>query len=250
MIITAMRITVGRTLQGMLLSALLPLPAVAQDGFLFRMPHVTLSLRAGAAAPEAKGELYKFLTDELTLEKRDFQSATYGGDVGVRLTPRIDLQLSAFHARSENNSEFRDWTDMDDRPIEQVTTLRRTPVSAALKFHFRERGRSLGRYAWVPVDFQPYVGVGAGVIFYDLKQSGDFVDHETLDVFTDHFESSGNAPMLQAMAGTDWWASNHLGLTLEGRYSWGSADLRDHFRDFGSIDLNGFQLTAGLAVRF
>ena len=232
------------------LASTAPSPAAAQSGYLFTEPKVTLTVRAGASVPLAGDALHRSFTEQLSLERRDFASVTAGADVAVRLSSRVELVASVLHARTEKLSDFRDWVDGDDLPIEQTTRLERTPLTLNARFFFRENGRSAGRYAWVPSSFQPYVGVGGGVIWYELEQSGWFVDYQDLDIFQDTFIASGSAPVMTAFAGTEWWPAKRFGLTLEGRYTHARAGLQPDFSDFDNIDLSGFQFTAGLSVRF
>lgn len=225
-------------------------PAFPQDGYLFGMPRATLTVHVGAAGPAANDELFRFFTDQLTLDRSDFAAPTIGFDIGVRIHPRFDALLSVASAHSSDDSEFRDFVEVNDEPIEQTTKLSRTAVTAGLKAHLTSRGRSLGRYAFIPTRVSPYVGVGAGVLWYRLRQEGDFVDFETLDIFTDYFESDGATFTANASAGGDFWLTARWGLNLETRYSWAKANLHDSFSDFEQVDLRGWQLTAGVSVRF
>ncbi len=231
-------------------NAALPRTSVAQDGYLFQAPKITLSLKAGTALPTANGPLYRFFTDELTLERRDFASTTYGLDVAVRLTPRVDMVASVSLARINRPSEFRDWVDQNDEAIEQTTKLKRMPITVGARVFARERGRSVGKFAWVPQRLLPYAGAAVGVMWYELEQEGWFVDHETLDIFPDYFEALGNAPLAQVFGGTEWWPFAQFGLTLEGRFTYAKAALRADFVDYDNIDLSGFQLMAGVSARF
>lgn len=225
-------------------------PAAAQDGYFFGTPKLTLALHLGAARPDARDEIFQFMTSELTLDRDDFASAAVGGDVSYRIHPRVDVQIGAGVARSSKGSEFRAWLDENNQPIEQVTRLERVPLTAGLKLYVLPRGRELGKYAWVPARLSPYVGGGAGVTWYRLEQSGDFVDHQTQDIFTDRFVSKGAAATLNVFGGSELWLLTRVALNAEARYAWGSADLKDSFQDFQKIDLRGLQLTTGLTVRF
>jgi opacity protein-like surface antigen len=235
---------------GVALTALSAAPVFAQDGYMFGMPRATLTLRVGAARPAADSEVFRFFTDQLTLNRNDFTSATVGADLGVRVHPQIDVMLSVGIAHSTNDSEFRDFVEDNDQPIRQTTELTRTPVTAGVKLHLLPRGRSLGRLAFVPNRVSPYVGGGAGVLWYQLEQFGDFVDFETLDIFTDHFDSEGATFTANAFAGGDLWVMSRLALNVEGRYTWAKANLHDAFADFEKIDLRGWQLTAGISLRY
>jgi hypothetical protein len=227
-----------------------PVALAAQEGFMFRRPVVTLAFRAGASVPAANDDLFNFITEQLTVDREDFTSVSWGGDVAIWLSSRADLVLGVSHARSSKRSEFRDLIGTDNLPIEQTTEFKRTPATVSLRFFPIDRGRSVGRYAWVPVNLLPYAGVGGGIMWYQLEQFGEFVDFETDAIFTDTIEDSGNTGMVQLFGGAEWWATTHVGLTVEGRYAWASAQLNDGFRDFDNINLRGFQLTLGLATRF
>lgn len=219
--------------------------------FLFERPGLRLGLHGGYTVPRASSEVFDFTREQLTVEREDFRSFTMSGELAFRVDERLDLSLEAGFARSEVPSEFREWVDTDDRPIEQTTTFSRSPVTLSLRGYLRDRGRRVSRFAWVPASWSPFAGVGAGWMWYEFVQEGDFVDVETLDIFTDRFRSSGASPTAHVLAGVDVSLSPRVVLTGQGRYRWASVpmDGRD-FEGFDAIDLSGFEATIGLSVRF
>lgn len=225
-------------------------PTAAQEGFLFEQPRVTLSVRGGHNQAGANSDIYDFFTDELTLSRGDFSGIAIAGDLGIRVSSYLDVVLGIGRTSTTQRSEFRDWVDQDDLPIEQTTSLKRVPVTATLKVYPLARGRSIGTNAWIPARLTPFVGAGAGLMRYDLTQDGDFVDFETFEIFSDNFSSEGWTESLHVLAGADYWLSTRFGLTGEGRYTWASAPLQADFRRFDDIDLRGFQATVGLSMRF
>ena len=229
-------------------------PARAQsaggDGFLFRRPVATLTLRAGFDRALARGDLFAFATDQLTLSRGDFGALAVGGDLAFSLRPRLDLALGAAYAGSRAPSEFRRFVDQDDRPIEQTTTLRRVPVTATLRGYLAPRGRSIGRFAWLPARYAPYVGAGGGVMWSRFRQDGDFVDFDTNEVFADELTSTRWTPTAHGVAGVDYSLSPRFAVTGEGRYTWARADLSPDFAGFDPIDLSGVSATVGLSIRF
>lgn len=244
-----MRPALRSTLAALLI--LSPTAAFAQDGYLLEVPRASFTLRGGAALPSARDGVFDMFTRELTLEKSDFTAFSLGGDLAVRLSSRADAVLGVAVAKSTSSSEFRDWVDQDDKPIEQTTTLRRSPVTASLRVFPFERGRAVGKFAWVPsAAVLPYVGAGGGLMFYALEQHGDFVDFETLEVYSDNMRSRGTTLTGHVMAGAEWWPSARFGVSGEARYSWAKATLNDSFSEFDRIDLQGMQWTAGISARF
>jgi hypothetical protein len=101
-------------------------------------------------------------------------------------------------------------------------------------YSFQQRGE------YLTSDFLQYVESGAPL--------EEYLDNAILN---QELGSSGYAWTGHALAGAQFALSAQLVLSAEGRYSWADADLdRASFRDFQPIDLSGFQLTAGIGIRF
>jgi opacity protein-like surface antigen len=113
-----------------------------------------------------------------------------------------------------------------------------------------DQGRSISRLAYVPRTLTPYVGAGAGMLYYQFSQTGDFVDFVTLRVFPDTFRSKGWAPSAHVFAGTDVRIWRALFVDVEGRYVWAQGTLGSDFVGFDGIDLVGFRLSTGMRIAF
>lgn len=228
-------------------------PARAQGsgkGFLFEEPIATIALRGGFARANAGSDIFSFATNQLTLSRGDFSGLNLGGDLSIRLTPRFDLSFGAEYAGTSKKSEFRKFEDQDGQPIEQTTNFVRVPVTASIKAYLTPRGRSIGRFAWIPAKYSAYVGGGGGAMWYRFRQNGDFVDFNTNNVFHQEFNSSKWTPTAHALAGIEYSLSSHFGLLGEGRYQWAKSDLSEDFSGFHKIDLSGVAATLGVYVRF
>ena len=236
-------------LAALMLTAL-PTAASAQDGFTFGSPRGSVGFKAGYAVPFASSQVFDFVSEQLTLEDSDFRSFAVAFDLGFRVSERVEVGVEVSHSRSETLSEFRDFVDLDDLPIEQITVLSRTPLVVNAKFYLNPVGRRLSALAWVPAKWSPYVGVGGGIIRYEFTQNGDFVDFETLDIFSDRLTVNKSTATAQLFAGLDHALSARLVLTGEGRYVWAEGDMGRDFVDFDDLDLSGMQVTAGFRVRF
>jgi hypothetical protein len=239
------------------LLAALPATASAQGDrdYLLRTPIVTLGFHAGLAAPRAGSDIFDFTRRELTVERSDFLSAGWGANLGIRATDRLEVAVDFTVADTEIRSEMRDWIGSDDLPIVQETRFERRPVTVSVKGYLADRGRSISRFAWIPTRWAPYLGAGAGIMWYTFEQEGEFVDIDTVDdeavlIFEDRFHSSGSTPTVHVLAGVDLSLGPRFLLTAEGRYLWASDALGPQFDGFDDIDLAGFHATAGIAVRF
>lgn len=236
------------------LAAALLLPAAvraqgAGDGFLFHRPVGGFVLRGGLASGTASGDLYSFLTDQFTLNKRDFRAPSLGGEVLVSVSPRLDLDFGVGYAGWKKGSEFRNFIGTDNLPIAQTTSLARVPLTAGVRFYLASPGRSIGKYAWIPNKLVPYVGAGGGMMWYRLRQAGEFVDFQTNDVFPDQFESSGWTGTAHAMAGVNYSLGPRFAVNGEARYTHAKSSLGTDFTGFNGIDLSDFAVTMGLQIR-
>ena len=114
-------------------------------------------------------------------------------------------------------------------------------------------GRGVSRFAWIPARVTPYAGGGGGALWYELTQSGDFVDAlapPPQPVFSDVFQSKGWTPSAHAFGGVDIRFWRRWYMTFDGRYLWAAARLGRDFQGFDPIDLAGFRLSAGVNVLF
>jgi hypothetical protein len=237
---------------GVALAALGAAPAAAQGpGFLFGAPSATLSVRGGFDRAFAGSDIFRQSTEEFTLDRGDFSSPTLALELAISLRPNVDVVIGTAYSNVTRRSESRDYVGTDDLPIEQSTSFRRVPVTVGARAYLASRGRSIGRFAWVPSRFVPYVGAGGGVMLHRFKQSGEFIDpEESLDVFRDDYSSTGWSPTAHAATGFELSMSPRFALTGEGRYTWAKANMSQDFSRFDRIDLSGLAATAGIAVRF
>lgn len=219
------------------------------SGFRFSAPRTALGLRLGYTFNRAGSDVYDFITDQLTVEKSDFNAFTFASDFSWFLNERVELALGLEYSRASKRSEFRDYVDQDDIPIVQDNRLTQVPLTVSVRVYLTQRGRSVGQYAWVPSTFAAYVGGGGGGTWYRLEQFGEFVDFRDLVIFEDAFVSDGWVLSAHVLGGLDIKLSRSIGLVLEARYQFASADLRGSYVGFDPIDLNGLRLMAGVSFK-
>jgi hypothetical protein len=218
--------------------------------FLFGRPDGFLGIRAGWVMNRAGSDWYDFVTDQLTIDSGAFNAPSFGLDVAIPVARRVDALVTFDFSQATIDSEYRRFVDNNRLPINQQTRLRGANIAGNVKVSLTERGRDVGRLAWVPNAVVPYVGAGGGVSWYQLRQVGDFVDFVDLSVFPDVFESSGWTPSAQAFGGVEIRLHRRLFLTVDARYLWAEGTLGSQWIDFDPLDLAGMRLSTGISVAF
>jgi hypothetical protein len=230
--------------------------------FMLGRPHASIGVRGNWVIASAGSDIYDFVTEHLTIDKSDFNTASFSMDVSVFAMPQFDIVGGFEAARTGIDSEYRGYSETVRGssvtiPISQTTELQQMHFTASARFGLLPRGRQISRLAWIPRTFVPYAGAGGGVTRYEFRQTGDFVDFATANpaagtfsIFTDTFRSDGWAPSAHAFGGADILVFKRLYFNVEGRYTWVNAELDQDFIDFQPMDLGGFRFGAGINFVF
>ncbi len=230
--------------------------------FLLGRPHASVGVRGNWFMASAGSDIYDFVSEHLTIDKSDFNSASFATDVAIYAMPQLDIVGGFEAANKEIPSQYRGYSETvrgstTTIPIQQVTELQQMHFTASARFGLVSRGQQISRLAYIPRTFVPYVGAGGGMTRYSFRQTGDFVDFATenraagtFSIFTDVFQSKGWAPSAHAFGGADILVFKRLYFSLEGRYTWVNAELDQDFIDFQPMDLGGFRFGAGINFVF
>lgn len=222
--------------------------------FLLGRPRGSLGIRGNWLVASANSDIFEFITEQLTVNKSDFNTGSFAAEAAYLVTPRLSIvasmDLNQMNQQSTDRNDDELLSNGTKVPIHQATELHQKNFTASAKFALLPRGRNISRLAWIPRTFVPYVGAGAGYGQYSLRQNGDFVDDTNKHIFTDTLKSEGWAPTAHVLGGTDIQVARHLMLSLEGRYSWQHAELATDFSNFEPIDLGGFRFGAGVHLAF
>jgi hypothetical protein len=218
--------------------------------FLLKPPVGSVAVRGNWVFARAGSDLFDFLQEQLTIDKRDFRAPAVAVDVAFAVTRRLDAVFGLEFARTSVQSEYRHLVDNDLLPIEQTTALRTLHVIAGVRHAFVPRTHEVSRLAWVPRRVVPYAGAAAGVVRHEFTQVGDFVDYADGSVFNDSFRSDGWSPTAHAFGGVDLHVYRRLFATVETRYVWADAQLDPSFEDFAPMDLAGIRMSAGVNFVF
>lgn len=237
--------------------AFIALPSLASaqssgDGFMFKKPSGSFSFRGGYALANTSGQPFSVLKRETTIGARSFDSFSAGVDLNFAVARRIDVVFSGDLSSRTKSAEYREWQE-NGNPIIHQSTLERFALGAGLRYNLADRGRQISALAFIPARTIPYVGLSGGMMWYDFRQKGDFVettDQQTAAIFADDLKSRHYNFMGQAHAGVDRRMTARWSLIGEARYTKASAKLIQDYGGLGNIQLSGLALNAGAAIRF
>ena len=237
-----------------LVAALVAAPLGAQaasgDGYLFGEPIASVTFRLGYARPSAGSDLFGYTTNLLSLSKGDFAGVELGADVGFMQGNHLEWLFSADVASRTAESDYRGLIGSDGKPINQSTTFVRLPLLVGARYWFSAPGTRIGTLAWVPTRIAPFVGLQGGVMWYEFRQVGDFVDFNNgNNVFAGDLRSNGWAPTAALTAGLSVAVNPHFSLLSQARYVYAKRSMGADFKGFQPIDLSGLSMTVGLTYR-
>lgn len=90
------------------LLALSPIPSSAQQpspDFLFGSPNGMIGVRSGWLFSSANSDLFTFVQEHLTVDRRDFNAPAIGVDVEFAMTPRLSAIGGFDYARTSKDSD-------------------------------------------------------------------------------------------------------------------------------------------------
>ncbi len=224
--------------------------ASGSPDFLFGQPRARLTLGGAWLAPRARGDLFTFISDQLTLDRTDFRAAAFTGSVGIAVTGRVEATGDFEVSRHAIGSEYRRYVKADRSSITQKTQLNQGTVTFGARYLPMGRGQSISRFAFLPRRVAPFAGAGLSLVKYELLQSGEFVDFVDLSIFNHSFRSSGWSVGRYADAGADVQIWRMFFLNGSVRYVWANSDLSRDFVGFHGIDLSGFKSSTGVTIVF
>ena len=208
-----------------------------------------LELRIGAFFPRGESDLFAD-DNELYSRAGELSGVTpnhfdglYGGaEYSFNVARKLEMGISIDGYGTTIPTVYRDFTRPDGSEIEQ--NLRLFTITPGLSLRFLPRDR----FATI----QPYLTLGADVIFYQYEEFGDFIDFfsDNLDIRPDSFESDGAAFGGHAAVGLRIPIGHDFAITAEGRYQFAQRKRMEEDFDQNIIDVNGASATIGIRLRF
>lgn len=226
-----------------------PSPEAKPDFFLSQ-PRGWVAVRGGLMVPRASGDLFSFVSDQLTLAPADFRSRALNMELGLIVSPTLAVEGGFDLNRRRIGSEYRRFVTASRDPITQTTRLNQSGVTIGIRYTPTGQGQRISRFAFIPRKLTPYAGAGLQVSYYGFRQSGSFVDFADSSIFQDVFSTDGwtFGPFVRGGVDVQLW--RRLYVNGDVRYTWMRADLGPDFSGFDGIDLTGVRGATGISVKF
>ena len=223
-----------------LLTLLAAAPAVAQRRH-DPVDHA-LRVRLGGFVPEGDSQYFDEKALDFSGEAEDLEDISFGLDYRLEATPYLSVLFSGTFFEGQNDQHYLDFTDELGNDVEHTTRLEISSLTVGAVVHLARPDAAV----------RPYVGAGGGLYSYWLEESGEFIDFNPPppEIFDGTFEAQGDAFGYYLMAGIEVPVSRNVAFFAEGRWQDAEDELEDDFEDFGTIDLSGRDISAGITWRF
>ncbi len=202
----------------------------------------SVRLRLGTFKPAGDSQYWDDKARDFTGGAADFEDAIGGVDYQVEFTPHFGLLFSGSAYQGQLDQSYRGFSDPRGGSVGHTTTLEISSLTAGLVFHLAGRNAA----------FRPYLGAGGGLYSWRLEEDGRFIDFTPPPptIFRANSVAEGDAYGYYGLAGFEVPIGRSWGFFAEGRWHEVDDELTDDFAGFGTLDLSGRDLSAGVTYRF
>ncbi len=219
-------------------------PVHRRAGLAAAAEHGAFRVRLGYFEPEGGSAYWDEAERYFTGGASDMGDVLGALEYVRRLSPSSSLVWTVSFWDGDTAQSYRDWTDASGFPVTHTTTLEMDQLTVAWVLDLSPR----------PAPAVPYVGIGGGLYFWELREEGEFIDFgvDPAEIVPARYQDSGTAPGLFAVAGIEFMVSPGWSLITEARYHWVQDEVGAGFTGTRSmdLDLSGFELSAGISWRF
>ncbi len=204
----------------------------------------SVAFHAGYRAFHLDSQLFADNEFDFGITDGDFTTALFGGEFDFEIVPLLSITAGLTASEAETTGSYLDFTYDDGSEIAHSAYLGVTEFTVGARFHL------VGERS----PFRPYVLGGISGTLYEYRESGDFVDFETADIFFDDYLEESFLIGFFAGAGADLAivqrADQRIDLYAEYRYSRSEGEHQDGFAGFGDLTLARSGGLLGIRLRF
>jgi opacity protein-like surface antigen len=196
----------------------------------------------GAFTPDGDSEYWTEKEIDFTVAADDYQDFTFTVDYIYFVSPRLGVLASLGGWQGKATQSYREFVDNFGNEIRHVTTIDGAWFDVGLVVHLLEDRAPL----------MPYVGLGGSWVGWELVEEGEFIDFgfNPPEVVVDSFLADGSAFGFFWLVGIEIPLGSSASLYAEGRWRDADDELNKDFAGFGTFDLSGRSLSAGVAFSF
>jgi hypothetical protein len=200
----------------------------------------SVRVRLGLFEPAGDSQYWDDKFMDFTGSTSDFQDVALGFDYLWRTSRNAGVLFGTSFYGGSTTQAYRDYVDQSGRDIRHVTALDLWDLTAALVWRLGDRG------------IVPYLGIGGGFVYWQLEESGDFIDFgdPDLPILVARYTSSGWAFEGLGLVGLDVPLGYRWSFFAEGRYRVAEDELGGDLSGLGTLDLTGLEVAAGFSWNF
>ena len=201
-----------------------------------------LRVQVGILEPRADSDYFDDKALDFDFSETDFEDNSFGVSYVRFVSDHLGVQFGVTGYEGAADPFYLDFVEANGANIAHSNDLELTNVSIGLMWNILERDRAI----------IPYLGVGGGLISYDLIENGDFIDFGTdpASIFTDQFAASGDTFGYYVQAGLEVPLGDTWSIFAEAKWNRAEDDLEDDFEGFGELDLSYRELAGGFSWSF
>jgi len=201
----------------------------------------SFNIKIGLFHPSQDSDLWAQNRDELIFNKADMLNIQIALEYEKFINKLISIAIEGGYYDKEYYTQFQDWEFTDGSPILHNIGLEIAYLEVDLKFYI------LGHKDV----FNPYIGGGVGVYYWNYIQWGDFIDEIEGTVLEDqNAQTSTYTPGANLKGGFVLKVNRRIGLSFEAKYQYLKGELSSFFEGFDKFDLSGLNYRVGLSFMF
>ncbi|MCK4890748.1 MAG: hypothetical protein KAS21_05960 [Candidatus Aminicenantes bacterium] len=200
----------------------------------------SLNFKIGIFSPMLESDLWEVNKENLYFSNEDLQSIYYGVEYEHFIGRHFSMAFEAGTFEKTVYSQYKDYEYDDGSPIYQDLFLSISGIEANIKIY------PIGHRKV----FNPYIGAGVGVYFWEYEQWGDFIDFNTWEVYEGYGYTEKYSAGFNFKGGFVFRFKRHMGISFEAKYQYLKGQLSNLFEGFEKLDLSGLTLNIGLNLFF
>ncbi len=180
--------------------------------------------------------------DDFTGSIDDFEDFVFSGDYRLPVNEYSAVLFGMSWYDGSATQGYIDWVDGAGQDVRHLTSLQTWDFSVAWIVEF----------GWGSSPVRPYFGVGGGSLWYELVETGDFIDFgdPDLPIVRTSYGTSSSTWEWMAIGGLDVRVNPSFSVVLQGRWRDADDELGGGFSGAGNLDLSGYDYSLGFAFHF